>query len=39
MLVRYDALSRISPTKTLRSNARAYQDIYAYTAISALLNQ
>ncbi len=39
MLIRYDAVSRITPTKALRSNARANQDPYAYTVISAPLNQ
>jgi len=36
---RDDAVSRISPTRALRSNARAYRDDKAYTAIFAPLNQ
>ncbi len=39
IFVRDDAVSRISPTKAPRSNARAYRDNQAYTAISAPLNQ
>jgi len=34
-----DAVSRISPTRALRSNARANRDDKAYTAIFAPLNQ
>jgi len=39
IFIRDDAVSRVTPTKALRSNARAYRDTQVYTAISAPLNQ